>query len=359
MIPIVPGPDPMGLPAPAWLLKSLLVATFLLHLLPMNFALGGGFVAAWASWRGRGGDVRHRALAQDLVRLLPLATAFAITLGIAPLLFLQVLYGQVFYASSVLMAWGWMGIVGLLLVGYYAYYGVAFRQEKGHGAGWALLGALCLTAIALLFVNNMTLMLRPEAWAAMYAADDRGLHLNLDDPALWPRFGHFLIASLALTGLVTAFLGAARATQEPETGGWMRTLGLKLFAGATLVQLALGVWFLLSLPQAVGRLFLGGSGPDTALLWTAVALAVVSVPLAFRSLPGGAAAIGLTVAGMALVRHRVREAALAPHFSADALLVTTQTGLFLAFAVILVLGLAVVGWMLGRFLSGPPATGTP
>lgn len=360
MSPIVPAPDPIGLPAPVWLLKSLLVATFLLHLLPMNLILGGGFVAAWAGWRGRGGAdaSRHRALASDLVRLLPLATAFAITLGIAPLLFLQVVYGQLFYTSSVLMAWSWMGVVGLLLVGYYAYYGVAFGEEKERGAGWALLGAFALTAVAFLFVNNMTLMLRPEAWAAMYAADERGLHLNLDDPTLAPRFAHFLIASFALTGLVTAFLGAARAQREPETGAWMRTLGLRLFAGATLVQLASGLWFLLSLPEAVGRLFLGGSGAETALLWTSVALAVASVPLAFRSLPAGAVAVGLAVAGMALVRHRVRDASLAPHFTTESLPVSAQTGPFVVFVLILVLGLAVVGWMLGRFFPAARTGGT-
>src|SRR5262245_50672909 len=121
MIPVIPDADPAGLPAPVWLLKLLLVVTFALHLVPMNLALGGGMVAVWSSLRARGragADAAeadsHRALAAGLAKLLPVATAFTITLGIAPLLFLQVLYGQLFYTSSVLMAWSWLAVIVLL-----------------------------------------------------------------------------------------------------------------------------------------------------------------------------------------------------------------------------------------------------
>ena len=41
----IPAVDPAPLPGPAWLFQALLLLTFFLHLLPMNFLVGGGFQA--------------------------------------------------------------------------------------------------------------------------------------------------------------------------------------------------------------------------------------------------------------------------------------------------------------------------
>jgi hypothetical protein len=366
MSPILPEPDPAGLPAPVWLLKALIVLTFVLHLLPMNLILGGSFVAAWGAWRARRGATtegarRWRALAGDLAGLLPVSTAFTITLGIAPLLFLQVLYGQLFYASSILMAWSWLALVALLLAGYYSAYGFSLGRGKygEQRAARAIGSALCFSLIAFVFTNNMTLMLRPEIMGTLYDADEHGLHLNLRDPQLAPRFLHFLIASFALTGLAVAFLGERRSRAEPETGNWMRAFGTRLFAAATILQIAAGTWFLLALPEPARSLFLGGRAGDTVLLWSAVAFAVLSMALVRRSLVAGATAIGLTVTGMAIVRHRVREAALAPYFSADSLTVDSQTGLLILFVVLLLAGLLVVAWMVRALARGRVSAPTP
>jgi hypothetical protein len=351
MSPILPDPDPLGLPAPAWLLKTLLIATFTLHLLPMNLVLGGGFVAAWAAFKGRRGQagvLPWRVLVGDLARLLPPATAFTITTGIAPLLFLQVLYGQFFYTSSVLMAWSWLAVIGLLLVGYYSTYGFSLGRGSSPSPGLALLSAGAFSVIALIFTNNMTLMLRPEVWAALYAEDERGLHLNLADPVLWPRFLHFWIASFALTGLAVALLGRGREKGDSETGAWMKGLGLRLFSLATLVQMPSGLWLLLSLPGSVRTLFLGGSPGDSALLWTSVLLALLSLAVVRRRLLAGTGLVGAALVGMSIVRHRVRDASLAPHFSAATLRVHAQTAPLVLFLVLFLSGLAVVAWMVGR-----------
>src|SRR5258708_5740020 len=312
MSPLLPDPDPLGLPAPAWLLKTLLIATFALHLLPMNLVLGGGFVAAWAAFKGRPGREGARpwrTLAEDLARLLPPATAFTITTGIAPLLFLQVLYGQLFYTSSVLMAWSWLAVIGLLLVGYYSTYGFSLGRGSGPSPGLALLSAGAFSAIALIFTNNMTLMLRPELWAALYAEDERGRDLRLADPVLCPRSLHFGIASFALTGLAVALLGRGREKRAPETGAWMRHWGLRLFSLATLVQLASGLWLLLSLPGPVRTLFLGNDSGDAALLWTSVLLALLSLAVIGRHLLSGTGLVGAALAGMAAGLPRPRRGA--------------------------------------------------
>lgn len=164
----IPDPDPIPLPAPTGMFVFLLVFTFLLHLLAMNFVLGGSFmmVCSYARARNAAPEIarHHRHLIEILAQAFPVAIAFTITLGVAPLLFVQVLYGQLFYSSSILMAWPWLAVVGLLPVGYYAAYWHAFRHAVlGQAAVWVALGvAAIFLVIAFLFVNNFSLLQNPE-----------------------------------------------------------------------------------------------------------------------------------------------------------------------------------------------------
>jgi len=79
---VIPDPDPIGLPAPDWLLIFLLLLTFVLHILAMNLTLGGTVIAVVSDFLGRRrGDERYRRLAQHLVSLLPITLAATITLA--------------------------------------------------------------------------------------------------------------------------------------------------------------------------------------------------------------------------------------------------------------------------------------
>lgn len=360
MNPTIPDPDPLGLPAPLGLLKFLLVFTFILHLIPMNLVLGGGFLALASQLRAKESK-NHKELARVLTRILPIAVAFTITLGVAPLLFLQVAYGQAFYTSSVLMAWPWLAIIGLIILGYYGYYWLAFQLERlGARAAWVLLATVAIFAlVGFIFTNNMVLMLTSEKWYAMYTADNRGLHWNFDDPTVIPRFLHFVVASLAFAGLAVAILGRFKEKTSPELGNWMRGYGAGWFIGATLVQFGSGLWFLFSLPERVRTLFLGGSTLDTGVLIVAVVSALAAIATVGRKLWLGGGLIALTIALMAVIRHRVRSAYLDPHLRLEQLLVEPQTTVFLIFGVLLIGGLALIGWMLWRFANATEQKSAP
>jgi len=319
-------------------------------------------------------------MAGGLARLLPVSTAFAITTGVAPLLFIQVLYGQLFYSSSVLMAWLWLAVVPLLLVGYYGYYGLSFvlggARPGGPGAiaspaagtaevagpagppARALLLAvgsgLVFLVIAMIFTNNMTLMLRPDRFGALYAASDAGLHTNLSDSWVWPRFLHVAVGSLAVTGIVIGLVGRLRTWGDPSFGPWITAFGARLFILATLVQLAVGAWFLFSLPHVVRDVVLTG-GPELMLLATGVGFALLALLVVGRSVVLAAAPLVVTIVDMVIVRHQVRKLTLVPYFSVDSMTVNAQTGVFILFAVLLVAGLAVVAWMVWRLAAAKPA----
>lgn len=365
----IPEPDPMPLPGPVWLFQGLLLVTFLLHLVPMNLVLGGAALATASHFLARRGGpaaAHHRHLAALAARGLPVAVAFSITLGVAPLLFVQVLYGQLFFTSSVLMAWPWLAVIALLLVGYYGTYWHALRfRELGRRAAWVGAGvSLIFLAIAFLFVNNTSLMQNPAVWRALYLASPQGTHLYaLHDPGVVPRFLHFVLASLAVAGLAAAGAGVARRQQDPAFGEWAGRYGTRCFAAATAGQAVVGPWFLWAQPARVRAAFLGESAPDAAALGVAILLAVLALAilgtgegLTRGRLAAAATTLGGTVALMVVIRHRVRTLWLEPVFSVGRLPASPQWGAVLLFALLLVAGLALVGWMLAQFLGSRPGT---
>jgi hypothetical protein len=347
--------DPAGLPAPLWLLKFLLVFTFILHLFFINVVLGGGLVWLWATWRARRSSF-HGALAHAIGRVLPVTTAFAITTGVAPLLFTQLLYGQLFYTSSVLMAWPWLAVVALLLAGYYANYGIFYsRTATVRAVALGGVSVVLFAAIAWLFTNNMTLMLRPEQHAPLYLASDAGLHTNVADAWVWPRFAHMLVGSLAVTGLVVAWIARLHKQIGPPAAASIGRHGVRLFMAATLVEFFVGVGFFFALPQPVKEVFLGGRTPDAILLVGGAVFALAAVAIVRRSLLVGSFATMVAIVDMAVVRHRVRALLLEPYFRPESLAVAPQTAVFLLFALVLVTGLGVVGWMIWKVASSGAA----
>ncbi len=356
MNPLIPNSDSIPLPAPAWLLEALLVLTLFLHLLPMSLLMGGGTLTVISEFLGRRDD-RHRKLAQATARLLPVLVAFTITLGIAPLLFLQVLYGPLFFSSSILMGWPWLSIVGMMLVGYYGYYWHSFQFERlGRRAVWVTLASATLfIIIGLLFTSNMVLMLSPARWGTLYTTGRSGLHWDLAEPTILPRFLHFFVASLALSGLGIAILGAATAKADRTFGAWARQYGQRWFVTATWLQFAVGLWFLVSLPPSIRSRFLGGGAVETGLLIVALALAVISLLTIQRWLALGAATILGTVALMAIIRHRLRAAYLASELDPAKLAVQPQIAVFALFVLILLCGIAAIAWMVWKYVlaTGP------
>lgn len=162
----IPQADPLPQPGPTWLLWTLLLVTFVLHLVPMNLVLGGAVLNVVARWRARRGAPHAPTLAHDITKAMPVAIAAAVNFGVAPLLFLQVLYGRVFFTSSVLMAWWWLAVVPILIAAYYGAYVLSFRADRpGRGAtalAWLVL--LLVAAISFIYANNMSLMIRPDVF---------------------------------------------------------------------------------------------------------------------------------------------------------------------------------------------------
>lgn len=349
---VIPPPDPAGFPAPAWLLQILLVFTFILHVLAMNLLVGGSVIMAISLVRGKSSPFCAE-LAKRLSKALPVTMSFTITLGVAPLLFVQVLYGQAFYTASVLMAWPWLSVIALVLL---AYYGLYLAQLRPDWLGkWvtptAWMSAIFILVVGLLFTHNATLNLAPAKWAQMYAQSASGLHLNWSEPTLMLRYLHFMVAAFAVSGLGIILLAMLYRKTAPQWAEEAARYGARWFVVATIVQFAVGLWFLVKLPQAFMMQFLGANALDTILLWAGVALAVVALLLVQRSALLATGAVTITIVLMTIVRHRLRQMFLGEHLNVNTLPVNPQWAMFVIFVVLLVIGLGVVGWMVWKFAT--------
>jgi hypothetical protein len=351
---VIPAPDPLPLPAPPGLMWFLLMLTFFIHLLGMNFVLGGSLIALAA--RARGNDDATK-LARRFGKAMPVVVAATVTFGVAPLLFLQVLYGRLFFSSSVLMAWVWLAVVPLLILAYYGTYAIAIRGEKTGGRGTlAIAGgvAAIFVTIAFIYSNNMSLMLRPERFLGMYIDSARGAQLNRADPTLVARYLHMLLGAVAVAGLFVALYGYVASRREEAHGRWAMRHGAMWFAGATMLNVIAGTWWGMALPREVVLRFMGGSLAATTwlIIGSVTGIAALGLmagairaddprPLVFHS----AWMTLVTLVSMIVSRDHVRAGMLELANFQPVTWIEPQWSIIAIFAVLLVAALGVVAWM--------------
>ncbi len=355
----VPVPDALPIPAPVVVFEILMHLTFTVHLLLMN-VMFGGLVLSAVAWFARKspGDANDRMVGK-LAKHLPTVFAFTVTAGVAPLLFMQVLYGNLFYTSSILMGWPWFLVIVALTIAYYGLYMNSFRGDRLGGARGpvVLVSALLVAAVGFLFTNNTSLMLTPAKWQAMYAAAPGGTSLNTSDPSLWPRFLHMALSAVAVAGLYVAHLGR-RLTGDDELAALMSERGLNVFLGVTAVNVIAGFAYVMTLDRDVMLQFMGGSGHATGMLGMGVVLALVLLFTAFRLRSRPTASLTpltvltvVTVVVMVLMRDFVRKATLGGHYRPEEMVVEPQALNMIVFAALLVGGVITVVWMVRKLLA--------
>ncbi len=338
------------LTAPNGWFQFFLMLTFPLHLFAMNAMLGTGLVAFVAHlYPGRA----YRELSHELAKALPFLIAFTVNLGVAPLLFVNVLYGHLLYTSTILMGLFWLAVIPVVIVAYYLAYIYDFRfKQLGNPAMFVVFAVvLLLLLVGFVFTNNMTMMISPTSWGRWFATPN-GTLLNLADPTVLSRYLHMMAGALAVGGLFVAIYASTVLKSDPDVSEIGQKLGMRLFAWLTLVQLAVGTWFLLSLPQHTLHRFMGGGGVATGLLVTGVLLTVAVLVTGFRRqvLPTVWLSMALVYV-MAFMRDVVRGNFLAPYFNPTTVPVQAQWSPLVLFLVSLVAGLVLVVWMLTRLTN--------
>lgn len=280
---MIPSPDVLPLPGPDWLFLILLIVTFTIHLIFMNFFLGGTLIAAASHLRGKT-DTNHALLAKKIYKFIPAVIALAVNFGIPPLLFVQVLYGHFLYSSSILIAVFWFAVIPLLILGYYGVYSMRF--------GWERLGkykkylvwliTLIFAAIGFIFVNNMTLMLKPDTFVTHYFNAPSTGSLNLSDLSIYPRYLHVFLGAVALTGFWILIIGIRKKTGDEQWSNWAAKYGANIFFYSTLTNIFIGILFLLAHPQKIVKFFLGNNISATVILIISILLTFILLVIIYK-----------------------------------------------------------------------------
>lgn len=325
--------------------QFLLLLTFPLHLLAMNAMLGSALIAFVAHLFP---DQHYRDLSHGLAKALPFLVAFTVNLGVAPLLFVNVLYGNLLYSSTVLMGLFWLAVIPILIMAYYlAYiYDFSFKRLGNIGMFTVLLVLLLLLVVGFFFSNNMTMMIAPTSWERWFATPGGSL-LNLSDPTLPARYLHMMTGSLAVGGLFVALYAQVALKKQPAAAEAGVRIGMQCFSWLTLLQLVVGTWFLLTLAPDVLQRFMGGDAFSTAYFAAGLLLALATLITGFRRRV--MATVWLTVPLvylMSLMRDSVRSGYISPYFDPAKVPVEVQWSPLILFFVSLVAGCALVAWML-------------
>ncbi len=328
-------------------LQFLLMLTFPLHLFAMNAMLGSA-LAAFISHLLPGRQ--YRELAHQLAKALPFLVAFTVNLGVAPLLFVNVIYGHLLYSSTVLMGLFWLGVIPLVIVAYYLAYIYDFSFKKlGNIAIFGIFAVLILLmSVGFIFTNNMTMMISPASWSRWFNTPG-GTLLNLADPALLSRYIHLMTGSLAVGGLFTAVYSVTFLKRDREVAKAGLKLGMQLFTWLTALQLLVGIWFLITLPSEILKRFMGGNNLATGLLAVGVVLAIATLVTGYKQKV--MATLWLTlplVYVMSFMRDSIRTGYLAQYFDMTKVPTNVQWSPLTFFLATLVFGLIVIVWMLSK-----------
>jgi hypothetical protein len=336
---------PFGHGAPTSIYLGLYLGTWIVHMFLVAVVCGGAAVVGFDAWRGGDPGSPRRRAAAPLRDLLPLVLGLAITAGVAPLLFVQILYREAFYTAHLLQVGRALAILPALLGCFYLLY-----LGKGDRGRWARVAIYAAAGAAALFIGYSfaelhTVALEPETWVERYAAAE------VPGAAGAPlRFFAFLGLAAALTPVAAAWLlrwrgdpGAEAALAVPAIAGWIAAAAAVVLYGRGLPEDAAA-----AVAHPSVRMQLAVAAVAAAVAATAWGRVAARPAASHRALPLATAASGIALWGLAVAREAVRAARLDLETLAPLHRNAAESGGGLAFAAFAVVNAALIGWCITR-----------
>ena len=247
--------DVAGVPSHPVLFLILGVVTFALHLFAVHVMLGGATLTIRGAFSR---DQNWRRLANAMLSTAKVAVSVTVVLGVAPLLFVQVIYDPFWYTSNVLSAWWVIGFILILCVAYllvYVFYGKNedFTKAKTRCPGSMILSLVLFILVGLIMHALTNQMLSPDEWMSWYAPEGKidasGTQLHSIN---WARFAFMILLAAPVTG---AWLYgyrhyiSVRADSESEYLNFLSDLASKMMLVGGIATLTVGAVWMATLPE--------------------------------------------------------------------------------------------------------------
>ncbi|MFN4073262.1 MAG: hypothetical protein ACK4G4_07605 [Thermus sp.] len=155
--------DPLGSPIHPVVMQVLLVVTYVLHIFFVTAAIGALAVGLYGLPRK---EDNWQRLSRVAIRLATQATGLGITMGIAPLLFVQVIYDPAWYTATTLMGLWTTLFIPVVALGYLFLY-ILYLRGNLAGVGYVSLALLVLAGFIMHSLSNAGLY--PSRWVEWYA----------------------------------------------------------------------------------------------------------------------------------------------------------------------------------------------
>jgi len=330
-------PDYHFLPGPLWLITVLHILTLTLHFVAMNFVFGGIVILLL----GKFNDKWNHPVVQQFVKLLPIGMAATVTLGVAPLLFLQVVYPQQTYSSAIVSGWFFLMIIAVVIAVYYFLYGATFTKKVAKLPALLTVALVGLLYVSFVYSNVFSLTEKPDLVQRLYAQNQAGVLLNPEVGSWIWRWLHMVLGAVTVGGFFVGLLG--RKSDDAFAAG------KTFFLWGMIATMIVGFMYLLSMLDII-KAFMQSS----AVWWLTISIVLSLGSLHFffkkKFLPAGLM-LFVSLLGMVTIRHIVRLLHLEGHFDPSTIAINPQWGVFAMFLICFVLALGLVWYMLKIFFG--------
>jgi hypothetical protein len=242
--------DPAGVPFFPVVFQGLYILTWALHAAFVLLAIGSFGLSLIGSTKQKH-DSNWKILTPHLIQTGKLSISLLILLGIAPLLFTQVIYDAGWYVANTLSgAWVFIFIYALIvayLMFYWYYY--ANKRNGGGGTFVGLISFLIVVFCGILMHNFAVISIStPDQWMEMYApggvVDSSGLNLAWDVI----RLAFLVSLSIPVLGIFLQNYSDFVSTKSDYSADFVsftRKLGTKLAVVGLLISAVLFVLWMM------------------------------------------------------------------------------------------------------------------
>lgn len=246
--------DPAGVPFYPIVFQGLYVLTWALHAAFVLLALGAMGLSLYGTLKQKN-DSQWKILTPHLIQTGKISVSILIVLGVAPLLFTQVIYDPNWYVANTLSGMWVFIFIYTLVIGYILYYWYYYANKAKEGGG-KLIGIISffiLVFAGLLMHNFAVTSIMPNDWMDMYApngiVDTSGWTLNIK----LVRLLFFVSLSIPVVGIFLQNYSRFLSTRDDFKGDFIEytsSLGTKL----TVIGLLISAVFFALWMSSIGYL---------------------------------------------------------------------------------------------------------